>query len=270
MRIISFSILTFFGLILLPAASGAEDLISAVDRVNSLIPGFGIEESAELYNQRKVSRFYFDGPYTEYLPSSPFSGVISEDLENIGPNIGVETIYLLHAPGLAPAEDDIHTIYNVLRRVSSLKGIEYYSASRERMRTFFKEFYAIDNPEDRNRIPDPVTRDVPSESSVFAFQEDLTFGKSLSHILYRAGGPWITITISNLSVLRYMLIPLIRENNMQMHIVIRVMEDYVLFYGNCAVRTYDLFGLVEKKKESFSNRIEAMFRWFSSEFEKKH
>lgn len=269
MRIISFSILTFLALLLLPAASGAEDLIETVDRVNSLIAGFGIEESAELYNQRKVSRFYFNDPYTEYLPSSPFTGVISEDIEHISPNIGVETVYLLHAPGLGPDKDDIHTIYNVLRRVSSLKGIEYYSASRERMRTFFKDFYAIDTPEDGNRIPDPVVGNVPEESSVFAFQEDLTFGKSLSHIHYRNSGPWISITISNLSILRYMLIPLIRENNMQMHIVVRVMENYVLFYGNCAVRTYDLFGLVEKKKESFSNRIEAMFRWFRREFEKK-
>ncbi len=253
-----------------PSASGAEDLMGTVDEVNNLISGFGIEEAAELYNQKKVSRFYFTPPFTEYMPSSPFTHVISENIESIEPNIGVETVYLLHAPGILPDEEGVHTVYNVVRKVSSLKGIEYYSASRERMRTFFREFYPIDNPEDQNRIPDPVVEEIPGKSEVYAFQEDLTFGESLSHIMYRNAGPWISISISNLSVLRYMLIPLIRENNMQMHIVIRVMEDYILFYGNCAVNTFNLFGLVKKKKESFSNRIEAMYRWFSSEFTKEY
>ena len=61
-----------------------------------------------------------------------------------------------------------------------------------------------------------------------------------------------------------MLLPLIKEGNMEIHIFIHIMEDHIIFYGNCAVKTIDFLGIAEKKKESFFNRIDAMYRWFRS------
>jgi hypothetical protein len=139
-------------------------------------------------------------------------------------------------------------------------------------------FYPIAEPEDPEDLvgedtpnppplSDPVPSGLPREETLYAFQEDLTFGESISRIEYRTGDEVITLAITNLTDLHYKFIRLVREGNMQIHLSLIVLDDYILFYGNCAVKTFNLFGLAARKKESFLNRIEAMYSWFTGQFE---
>jgi hypothetical protein len=197
------------------------------------------------------------------MPASEFSAQIDEEIAEIDPVLGVETVYLFPASGVSAGREQMLKLYNMLRQVDSLKGIDYYSASRDTMRTFFKEFYPINNPEDRDRTDIPHYEYLPSREVQYAFQEDLTFGKSISKIVYRTDGPQISLSITNMTPLRYMLIPLIKEEKMQINIIIHVIDDHIIFYGNLGVKTIDLLGIAERKKESFSNRIEALYGWFT-------
>ncbi len=267
MRRRTVSIITTLTAVLFAAQPAVtDDLMNVVDSSARLISGFTLTESSRLYNERRVSRFYFEKPYTRYLLDSPFSETIIRQIGEIGPNIGVETVYLFSAPGVSPDHETMLRLYNLVRKVSTLEGIEYYSSSREKMRTFFSEFYSIDSPESKNRIDDVQVNSIPETDTAYAFQKDLTFGESISRIVFRGEGSQIALSITNLTPLRYMLIPLIGEENMQINIVIQVFDDYVLFYGNCSVRTLDLFGIAERKKESFSTRIDALYNWFTTRY----
>ncbi len=243
------------------------DSIAAIGTIAGLSPGLTPEGQSELYHTGKTSRFYFENENPSlYLPNTSLSDLTAADLMKMDPNIGVETIYLFKAPEISATGKDMLFLYNLLRNLRSLEGIEYYSASRERMRTFFKDFYTIDGPEERNPVPDQFVDKVPREATLYAFQEDLTFGKSVSRLLYRYEKPFISLSITNCTKLRYLLIPLIQEEAMKMHLLIYVMDGYIMFYGNCAVSTLDFPSLLKKKKESFSNRIEAMYTWFHSQY----
>jgi hypothetical protein len=250
-----------------PLLSGI-DTIDAIGEIAELCPGLPPKAQSELYHTGKTSRFYFTpADSTRYLPESAFSAAITENLTEIAPNIGVETLYLFEAPGISPAQNDMLGIYNLLRKLSTVKGIEYYSASRGRTRTFFREFYTIDGPEQTGPVPDRLVASIPREDVLYAFQEDLTFGKNISRLRYRYERPFIALSIVNLEKMRYALIPLIQEEDMQTHLIIYVLDGFIMFYGNCGVSTIEFFGLVNKKKESFSNRVEAMYRWFRGQYE---
>ena len=79
-------------------------------------------------------------------------------------------------------------IYNILLSMSTMKGTQYYSASRERMRTLFAESYVVDGPNRQNRLPDPVVQEIPPTSKLTVLQEDLTFGENLYPADPRRGG----------------------------------------------------------------------------------
>jgi hypothetical protein len=263
-------ITTFLFLLFLVLFTGVctADTVEAVGKIAELSPLLPPEAQSELYHTGKTTRFYFTpADSTRYLPESAFSAAITENLTELAPNIGVETLYLFEAPGISPAQKDMLGIYNLLRKLSTVKGIEYYSASRERMRTFFREFYTIEGPEQTVAVPDRLVASIPDEDVLYAFQEDLTFGKNISRLRYRYERPFIALSIVNLGKMRYALIPLIQEEGMQMHLIIYVLDGFIMFYGNCGVSTIEFFGLVHKKKESFSNRIEAMYRWFRGQYE---
>lgn len=249
------------------ADAGFADTIDAIGKIAEITPFLTPEAQSELYHTGKTKRFYYEPAESfRYLPETPFSPEIKNQLRELSPNIGVETIYLLEAPGIVPSEEHYLKVYNLLRRLSTLEGIEYFSASRDRMRTFFRQFYTIDNPENQNRLPDQLVPGIPEHEILYAFQEDLTFGNNISRLEYQFEEPFISLSILNLEKMRYALIPLIQEEDMQMHLILYLLDGHIMFYGNCGVSTIEFLGLVKKKKESFSNRIEAMYRWFSGQF----
>lgn len=253
--------------------------LSTVEEGSRYIPGMTLSEKAELYNSGSFHRFYFDADdSTRLYPDSASSSGLRERIRGINPNLGVEAVYLYPAKGIRADEETLTRLYAMLHRVSTLAGFEYYSHSREHMRTFFRRFYPISKPEDPAIIvgedvpnpppmPDPVPAGLPPVDTLYVFQEDLTFGESISRIEYFTGGEVLSLAITNLTDLHYKFIRLVKEENMQIHLSLIVLDDYILFYGNSAVRTFNLFGLAARRKESFLNRIEAMYSWFTGRFE---
>ena len=253
--------------------------LSTVEAGSSYISGMTLEEKAELYNTGSFHRFYFDPEDSVRLyPDSESSEELERRITEIQPNIGVEAVYLYPAAGVRADRETLTRLYALLHRVSTLAGIEYYSNTRGHMRTFFRRFYPISEPEDPEALvgeatanpsplPDPIPSGLPVNDTLYAFQEDLTFGEAVSRIEYHTGDGTLNLVIENLTPLHYKFIRLVKAGNMQIHLSLILLDDYILFYGNCAVKTFNLFGIAARKKESFLNRIEAMYSWFTARYE---
>lgn len=232
-------------------------------QLSKLLPALSQSEIHSLVKEKELTRYYFSEDLALFLPLNPFKESITEELHGLDPNIGVESLYLLSIPGFLSNDNQILTLYNILRSVSTLKGIEYFSASRGRMRTFIKEAYTVNSFNEKERIPDQTVDRIPLDSKITVFQEDLTFGKGYYSIVYRYSENIINLFMKNLTTLWYGVIPLIREENMHIHIAVFPLDNRILFYGNCGVKTVKFFGLEKTRTESFYYRIEALFRWFS-------
>ena len=154
-------------------------------------------------------------------------------------------------------------IYNILRSMSTMKGIQYYSASRERMRTLFAESYVVDGPVAEKRLPGPVVREIPPFSKLHVLQEDLTFGENLYATEFRYSGDYFLLDSTNLTTMHYFIFPMVKPENSVTLILLIPSGEQLLFYGAVGAHTLRLPGLARSREDSFYNRLKAIYGWFT-------
>jgi hypothetical protein len=153
-------------------------------------------------------------------------------------------------------------IYNILRSMSTMKGIQYYSASRERMRTLFAESYVVDGPDGKKRLPDPVVDEIPAYSRLYALQEDLTFGENIYVTEFRYSGETYLLDSTNLTTMNYFFLRMVKPKNSVTLILLIPSGQELLFYGAVGAHTMNFLGLARSREDSFYNRLKAIYGWF--------
>ena len=192
---------------------------------------------------------------------------IRSELRELDPKVGIEINIPIAVTDEVFSDTGMLQLYNILRRISTMEGLEYYSASRDETRVFYHESYAIDDPDNRRRIPDPTVTSIPRRDTIHVFQRDGSFGKNVQRIEYRADGAEILLSMVNTTTMVYKVVPLVTPGNLRTFLVVRPLprEGIVTFYGNLGVRVPALFGMKERARDSFYNRIVALHDWFAAE-----
>ena len=210
--------------------------------------------------------FYTETPTFALAPATPYTEEIASSVKQLNPRLGLEARFFLPLPKEVLRSSDFELrLYNILRSVSTMEGIEYYSASREQMRTFYEESYAVAGPEGDRRIPDPLVDTIPRQDRLYVFQKDSSFGKNVQQLDYTFGGENVLVRMENMTTMFYNgLIPLVSDGNLLTFLVVHPEDRGVIFYGHLAVRVGALFGMEERAQQSFYNRVKALYDWFNS------
>jgi hypothetical protein len=202
------------------------------------------------------------------IPDVPARREIEQKIEALGMSVGTEVLIVYKKESVDfDSPDSRVQIYNILRSMSTMTGIQYYSASRERMRTLFTQSYVVDGPEAQNRLPDPVVDEIPSFSKLYAFQEDLTFGENLYVTEFRYSGDYFLVDSRNLTTMHYFFLPMVKPGNSLTMILLIPSGQEILFYGAVGAHTMRLFGLERSREDSFYNRMKAIYGWFTERVE---
>jgi len=234
-----------------------ENLISR-DHADRLRSGGGLVMEMQLRN-----------PSLALMPAN--SGLrqsVSRIIDSLNPNMMVETLSLYKKPEhshKAPYDWDEEQktgIFNQLLSISTLTGIQYYSASRRAMRTFFEYSSVIDGPDTKNPVPDPVYSSPPALLTIYARQKDLTFGDTIYRYDYAAPGDTIFFIQENLTSLSVSLIPAIGKGNLRTVLAVFDCGDSLLVYSVSLAKALSVPGMGERIGASFSNRAEAILKWF--------
>ncbi|AEJ18181.1 hypothetical protein Spica_0009 [Gracilinema caldarium DSM 7334] len=192
--------------------------------------------------------------------------------DQLKPAIIVENVYLYRKAsskiGKSWTEIEQLKLFNEIRALSTLKGIEYYSASRKKMRTFYEDSFVIDKPETKNPLPDPTDLVLPKETSLFAWQKDLTFGGNIYRYDYKTSDNSILFIQTNLTTLSYGIFPLVAKENLKSLVCIIDIDEGLLLYAVTFARSSTVPGVEGKIKDSFSNRTEAIYKWFATKADK--
>jgi len=202
------------------------------------------------------------------LPALPGASSIAKALSADSPAILVESLFLLPraaAPEPREREAEAAAIYGLMRRFSSLAGIEYYSASRGVMRVFYEESYHIDGPATRRRLedpPPPTPGALPEAEAFHAFHKDTTFGANVYEYRFRVEGGAVLVESSNLTAMSLAFVPVIAAGNLRTWLLVFPASDAILFYAASVAKAPRL--LAGRLGESFANRAEALFDWFSA------
>lgn len=202
------------------------------------------------------------------VPSFAGARDLVGEIASFDPDVVVEALFFHPKPaarsGRAWNADERLSVFNLLRSLSTLSGIEYFSASRGKMRVFYERSSVVDGPESDRELPDPVVSAIPARSFLYAVQKDLTFGENRYRYDYAADEASILFIQTNLTTMSYGVVPLLGKERLRTVVLVADTEDGLLLYAVSAARTALLPGLEGKMKNSFSNRADAVFRWFST------
>lgn len=181
----------------------------------------------------------------------------------------VENLYLYRkseAKSGAPG-NDAQSISVILRSLSRLEGIQYYSTSHRKMRTLYEKSYTVDGEKSRKRIADPIQGSADGVS-ILAVQKDTTFGENLYRYQYSQNTDSVAFFSSNLETMSYALFKLIDPNHLKITLVVHDLGDSLLVYGLTCADFAAIPGIEGKLNASFSTRADAIYKWFVSEYEK--
>jgi len=182
----------------------------------------------------------------------------------------IETLYLYKktphkqvVPGTDPDRISV-----ILRSLSKLEGLEYYSPSRKKMRTLYEKSYIIDAPASKKRLPDPVTGPADGMSAV-ALQKDLTFGEYVYRYTWRQTADSVAFFSANVDSMSYSFLKLIQSDKLRVSLIVQDLGDWLLVYNLTKADFTAVPGIEGKITASFSARAEAIYKWFIKEYEKQ-
>ncbi len=157
-------------------------------------------------------------------------------------------------------------LYNLLRSVSSMQGIEYYSVTYGRMRELFSESYVITDAKARTPMADPLLAVVPLTDELLIMQKDTTFGENLykANYLTDANDEAILLNIVNETTLRFNLLPIFEPSNLFTSMLIIPTSDSILFYGVISAKVPPIPFIKSRFQESLINRLIALRSWFEA------
>ncbi len=260
------SILLFI-ILIISASLTVVHASDSVQTIETYISDLTSEQYNSLYINREITEFYSKNGSLRIIPETPLKYEIIKELSSVDCESGVEALYIIpNRKEKELSKDDLNNfmlkLYNTLNSVSTLKNVEYFSVSRNKMRILFRESYAINNPQDKKKIPDSTVDRIPEKREVFVFQEDSTFGDVISEITYRSSDEGISLSIINIQPIKYGFFRAVAAYNMQIHLIIIPCKNYILFYGTGAVNPVNIPGIRGTIKKSIYNRINAMYNWF--------
>jgi hypothetical protein len=184
----------------------------------------------------------------------------------------IEALAFLPAPRESAAasggmslDRQLAALSRILNSVHGMQGLEYWSASRKRMRTLYSEAWRTDSSEARVQLPDPTaTPAAPGDStSFYAWLRDLTFGGNVFRFDIAIGPASVLMLNENSSPIRFLLVPIAAPGRMQSRIhVIPCREGLLVHF----ITTIDVSDLMARRVfESAGNKALAVLGWFARE-----
>lgn len=182
----------------------------------------------------------------------------------------IETLYLYKktAQKKVVPGTDADRISVILRSLSKLEGLEYYSPSRKKMRTLYEKSYIIESAVSRKKISDPVSGSADGLSAL-ALQKDLTFGEYVYRYTWRQSGDSVAFFSANVDAMSYSFLKLIQSDKLRVSLIVQDLGDWLLVYNLTKADFTAIPGIEGKITASFSARAEAIYKWFIKEYEKQ-
>ena len=204
-------------------------------------------------------------PVFRLLPShAVVSGFVNSAKNDLNPGILAESLFVLKKTGSTDlSEDQWAALFNTATAVSTLSGIQYFSASRGRMRTFYESSVVVDSPENRKPLADPVFSAMPQTLVLYARQKDLTFGDNTYRFEYHSGHDFMLFVQENITPMNVGIIPAIGRNSLRVAVAVIDAGDSLLIYAAAMTRAAAIPGMSGRIGSSLGNRLQAVLRWFS-------
>jgi len=174
------------------------------------------------------------------------------------------------AAGQAYSAQDVPLMLRKLALIANsihkLEGLEYWSASRKKMRTLYEESWRIVSPDTQTRVSDPSTLSELGAGPSWSFythQKDLTFGSTTSMSTVSMGADSMHMINANVSPVKLLFVQVVAPGALESGIYAMPCREGLLLYGVTFVQATDV--AANRVFESARNKAFAIFNWFVQE-----
>lgn len=179
-----------------------------------------------------------------------------------------EELFMLEKKDLGTGDVSKATIdkaSKIIRSVSKMEGMEYYSHSDKKSEVLYKDCYCIKGPNDRTRVPDDLTGSANGKI-MYCFQNDNSFGKTNYRLEYHQTENEVSATFINTTPIYMGIVKAIDSDNLRINVVITDCEDKMLVYMLVQAKFPALAVFENTMNESFGSRLDAIYKWFVHQF----
>lgn len=162
---------------------------------------------------------------------------------------------------------DTNTASKIMRSVSKMQGMQYFSRSRKSWDELYSQAFRVENPDSKDFSAAPDLNEGDANGlEIFAFLNDHTFGESVYKISYKQNQNEFLMLMENYSALTYGPVKAVKPGDLKMCVCVVDCGDEFLFYiGNYA--EFKMISALKKRlNNSFEARLEAIYNWFKKQF----
>ncbi|MDR2211761.1 MAG: hypothetical protein LBO65_09925 [Spirochaetaceae bacterium] len=232
----------------------------------------GPENAAILSRGEGLTRVQYKNSPPVLIPQDGYvKNMVDTLAKDLAPTLFVETLRLYRKPpsrGGPWSAPERAGLYNQALAISTLAGLQYYSARRKSMRTFYETSTVVSGPDGKTPRPDPSYRDPPPELTIYARQKDLSFGDNVYRYKYYARPGALIFVQENLTAMSYGIIPAVGKNKLRSIVAVYDAGNFLLIYAASMAHAASIPGLNERVGVSFTNRAEAVLNWFAGQADK--
>lgn len=243
----------------------SEESSVGLEKIEHILP----LQSKKLIDEGKLLHFCYNGKDEgeKIVFNSPLVEKIEKMLEKQNYIFACETLHFVKKTGVNKQKN----IEKILCSISSLKGLQYYSPSRKKMRLLYKDSYVVKREERSDgefvytKVEDPINKPF-NGLKIFVSQEDLTFGKNIYQFQYFKEDYGLALLTSNIEPLYYSIFKAIEKDGVNSYLVAYDLGDYLLVYTAVKANFRRIIGLETKIKNSFMARLDAISSWFIEKY----
>ena len=257
----------FFVVCLFPIFANENSSTRSIDQRLSDILDSKI--AAELVQKKEIIKLKYGASNMkpEMLPVSAFSEKMSSLLSKKKPAFLGESISLYKKEG--PNNPDVSKI---LRHISGLEGIEYFSNSYQEMRTLYLTSHAVKEVKTSDGlvyepIDDPLNEEFDG-LEILARQIDPTFGDFIYKYRYLKEDNGIGMICVNTQKITHPDMSLISlpPDAMALSLAVYDLDDYILIHCLSSAKFPTIPFIGGRIKRAFSSRLTAVYNWFMDEY----
>lgn len=162
-------------------------------------------------------------------------------------------------------------VSQILRTISSMEGIEYYSTGDKKWETLYHKAYFIDSPESKNPVDEGDVKASPScdGGGFYCLLEDNSLGTCVYRLSYFESENEIAVNFFLVEPIKLGPVKAVKPENLVINLVVlkenpESSEDLTV-YLNVKAKYVKLSIIENRLNKSFERRIDSMYTWFEQE-----
>lgn len=160
---------------------------------------------------------------------------------------------------------DMNDVSRVLRSISKMQGMTYYSNTHNKYKTLYKKAYTISGPDSKTAIADK-TEGSADGKVIYCLQDDASFGITRYKLEYSQKSDMMYAVFNNTDSIGVGPITGINKGQLKINVLVIDCGDSILLYLSTDANANKVPGIKSLVTDSMVARMNAVHEWFLKQF----